>query len=131
MYDCRMFRSFGAGSNIPDGLSFRRAMPCFAKILVLRSESWVVCLKVGLNRCSYGRYDSERPAEGFDQLFCAESQKVGTDAGCMQGHRQQRGRDDDCSQWEGNQIGQHEVLRKGSEIIPRERSCGQLAGNRY
>ena len=28
-----------------------------------------VCLKVGLNRCSYGRYDSQGPAEGFNQLF--------------------------------------------------------------
>ena len=27
VYDCRMFRSVGAGSNIPKGLSSRRAVP--------------------------------------------------------------------------------------------------------
>ena len=48
VYDCRMFRSVGAGSNIPDGLSSRRAVPtlsgansnselCSTMCLVLRT----------------------------------------------------------------------------------------------
>ena len=48
------------------------------------------------------------------------------DADGVEDHCKQRCRDDDCSKGQGDEVGQHEVLRECTEIIPRERSCGQL-----
>ena len=50
----------------------------------------------------------------------------GADADGVEEHCKQRCWDDDCSQGQGDEVGQHEVLRECSEIMPCERSCGQL-----